>query len=359
MTKKREREAPVVAICYDFDKTLSPRDMQNFALIPKLHCSIEEFWAESNEVAKQNGMDKILAYMWLITEKARGRVKVTEADFRELGGDIELYPGVETWFSRINAFAKEAGVEVEHYVVSAGLKEIILGTPIAGCFKEIYASSFYYSEYGAPVWPCQVVNYTTKTQYLFRISKNCLDLSDEDSVNEYKTDEERRIPFRNFIYVGDSETDIPAMKIVKNGGGTSIGVYNAETANLSRVARLLKQNRIDYLVPALYGEGGRLETLVKDTLRKIAAQEALKRLHITQNDYIDAIFEMDHFLAFLKDALSSSHEAAEPLRRQADQTMAQFRKTMASFVPMAGKEETERILREKAEAIAALFPSQN
>lgn len=273
---------PIVAICYDFDKTLSPKDMQEFSLIPKLNCSSKEFWEESNGMAKKEGMDKILAYMLTILKKAGHDISITEKDFNNLGKEIELFPRVDTWFDRINKIAEEAHVKVEHYIISAGLKEIIQGTSIARFFKGIYASTFLYEASGKAYWPRQVVNYTTKTQYLFRINKDCLDLSDEDSVNEYKEDEERRIPFTNFIYIGDSETDIPAMKIVKNGGGIAIGVYNPETKNMDKVMPLLKQKRIDFLMPADYSENSRIEQLVRTSLKKIAESNALEILVIIQ-----------------------------------------------------------------------------
>jgi len=282
MGKIYENGNPIVAICYDFDKTLSPQDMQNFALIPKLNCEVRQFWKASNDYAEKHGMDKILAYMKMILDKAGTEVRITEEDFKELGKDIELYKGVESWFERINAIAGKIGLNVEHYIISAGLKEIISGTPVAKYFTEIYASSFAYGTYGQPVWPRQVVNYTSKTQYLFRISKDCLDLADEDSVNEYKPDDERRIPFRNFIYIGDSETDIPAMKIVKTGGGTSVGVYNPSLSNYGRVTRLLQQQRIDYLAPADYSKGGETEKLISAILSKIKATEDLIRLNRRQ-----------------------------------------------------------------------------
>ncbi len=282
MGKIYENGNPIVAICYDFDKTLSPQDMQNFALIPKINCDVQQFWKASNDYAEKHGMDKILAYMKMILDKAGTEVRITEEDFKELGKDIELYAGVESWFERINAIADKIGLNVEHYIISAGLKEIISGTPVAKYFTEIYASSFAYGTYGQPVWPRQVVNYTSKTQYLFRISKDCLDLADEDSVNEYKPDDERRIPFRNFIYIGDSETDIPAMKIVKTGGGTSVGVYNPSLSNYGRVTRLLQQQRIDYLAPADYSKGGETEKLISAILSKIKATEDLIRLNRRQ-----------------------------------------------------------------------------
>ena len=133
-TKKYNEEWPIVAICYDFDKTLSPKDMQEFGLIPKLNCSSEEFWDQSNGMAKKEGMDKILSYMQTIIKKAGHDISITEKDFNNLGKDIELFPGVDTWFGRINKIAEELNIHVEHYIISAGLKEIIKGTSIARYF---------------------------------------------------------------------------------------------------------------------------------------------------------------------------------------------------------------------------------
>lgn len=272
----------VVAICYDFDKTLSPKDMQEFGLIEKLNCSPEGFWREAGELAEREGMDHILAYMLLILKKSAEGAAVTRGDFRRLGRDIELYPGVESWFRRIGRAAKSAGVEVEHYIISAGLKEIVEGTSIAKNFAGIYASSFLYDGDEKPYWPCQVVNYTTKTQYLFRISKGCCDLGDEDSVNEFMPEEARRIPFTNMIYIGDSVTDIPAMRVVKNGGGTAVGVYDPAAQSTDRVQKLLLDGRIDFLMPADYTEGSALEKLVTKVLRKMSAASSLERLNRAQ-----------------------------------------------------------------------------
>lgn len=298
--KKYDEKWPIVAICYDFDKTLSPKDMQEFGLIPKLNCSSKEFWDQSNGLAKQEGMDKILAYMWTILDRAGRKIPIRKKDFNDLGKDIELFPGVDTWFGRINKIAEELRIHVEHYIISAGLKEIIQGTSIAEFFKEIYASSFLYSASGEAYWPRQVVNYTTKTQYLFRINKNCLDLSDEDSVNEYKEEEERRIPFTNFIYIGDSETDIPAMKIVKNGGGIAIGVYNPHTKNMDKVMPLLKQKRIDFLTPADYSENSRIEQLVTKSLKKISESNALTRLNRRQKEMVENLKKAQNLVEFVR-----------------------------------------------------------
>lgn len=351
--KKYNEEWPIVAICYDFDKTLSPKDMQEFGLIPKLNCSSKEFWDQSNGMAKKEGMDKILAYMMTIIKKAGHDISITKKDFNSLGKDIELFPGVETWFERVNKIAQEAHVNVEHYIISAGLKEIIQGTSIAPCFKEIYASSFLYSASGEAYWPRQVVNYTTKTQYLFRINKNCLDLSDEDSVNEYKEDEERRIPFTNFIYIGDSETDIPAMKIVKNGGGIAIGVYDPHTKNMDKVMPLLKQKRIDFLMPADYSPSSRIEQLVKTSLKKIAEANALTQLNRRQKHYVANLEEVHKFISYTDDFIDvekMDKEDVQSIKTQARKITNRMRKDLHCWHDEISSPEEIDIYMDKIEA---------
>ena len=361
INKNYDNDWPIVAICYDFDKTLSPQDMQNFDLIPQLNCTVEEFWTESNNYAKEQGMDKILSYMKLIIKKAQGDVSIKREAFNKLGEGIVLFPGVDTWFSRINEYAEKLNVKVEHYIISAGLKEIIEGTSIAkaGSFTEIYASSFVYNPvYGNPIWPCQVVNYTTKTQYLFRISKNCLDLSDEDSVNEYIEDENRRIPLRNFIYIGDSDTDIPAMKIVKNGGGTSIGVYNPETANISKVSKLLQQKRIDFLMPALYTEGSRLEVIVKAVIDKVKATERLEYVNQKQKDLVEDLEELDGLYVYTEKFLQNAEYQESDIkdfRKQAKSMVRQGKKYLHNYDAVMDKDDIDKVVAECEKGILKLF----
>lgn len=329
-SKTYDNDWPIVAICYDFDKTLSPKDMQNFDLIPKLKCSIKEFWKNSNEYAKKEGMDTILSYMKLIIHIADSKsIKLTEKDFNELGEGIVLFPGVDTWFERINDIAREHKVNIEHYVISAGLKEIIQGTVIADYFTEIFASSFAYDVYNHPIWPRQIVNYTSKTQYLFRISKNCLDLSDEKGVNEYISDCDRKIPFRNFIYIGDSDTDIPAMKVINNNGGVSIGVYNKDTVNIDRVKELLLQNRINFLMPADYSKDSKIEALVEDILKKINVNDSLSKLNRKQSECIENINDFEGFIQYTKDFVKNiNNEELLNIRKQAKKIIKKFKKSL-------------------------------
>ena len=271
----------VLALCYDFDKTLSPTDMQAQGYIQSVGYDISEFWKKTNILASENDMDGNLAYMYVMMDEARGRLIFNRKSLEEYGSRVKLYPGVAEWFDRINAYGREKEISVEHYIISSGLKEMIDGTEIAkkGVFSKIYASSFYYDERGIAVWPAQVVNYTNKTQFLFRIVKGVLDVND-NGVNEYFPPEKLRVPFRNMVYIGDSDTDIPCMKLVNVNGGHSIGVYDPETQNKKRVYKMLKDNRIRCFAPADYRDGSELDSLVKAVIDKTAAFEVLENKHV-------------------------------------------------------------------------------
>lgn len=278
--RKYKEDFPVVAICYDFDKTLSPDDMQAQGYIQSVGYNIPDFWEKSNSLATYNEMDQNLAYMYTMKQESEGKVLFTKEKLEEYGASVKLFPGVEQWFERIREYGKEKGVIVEHYIISSGLKEMIEGTSVAkaGAFEKIYASSFYYNEKGVAVWPAQVVNYTNKTQFLFRIEKGVLDINDS-AVNESFSPEEMRVPFRNMIYIGDSDTDIPCMKLVNSYGGHSIGVYNAETMDKTKVYKMMRDGRIKYFAPADYTEGKELDLLVRAIIDRTAANEALETLH--------------------------------------------------------------------------------
>ncbi|MBR6172491.1 MAG: haloacid dehalogenase-like hydrolase [Eubacterium sp.] len=271
----------VLAMCYDFDKTLSPTDMQAQGYIQSVGYDVAEFWKKTNVLATGNEMDSNLAYMYVMMDEARGKLVFNRKSLEDYGSRVQLFPGVSEWFERINAYGREKGITVEHYIISSGLKEMIDGTEIAkkGAFKKIYASSFYYDEHGVAVWPAQVINYTNKTQFLFRIEKGVLDVND-DGVNEFFAPENLRVPFRNMVYIGDSDTDIPCMKLVNVNGGHSIGVYNPETMNKERVHKMLRDNRIRYFAPADYRDGTELDSLVKAIIDKTAAYEKLETKHV-------------------------------------------------------------------------------
>ncbi len=264
----------ILAICYDFDKTLTPDDMQSQGFIQSLGQEVEKFWKESNNLAEENDMDQNLAWMYKMVKESRGRHIFNKQKLLDYGSSVELFPGVEEWFDRINKYGKEKGIQVEHYIISSGLKEMIQGTKIADYFKKIYASSFYYDADGIAVWPAQCINYTSKTQFLFRIKKAALEINDT-KVNDYFEEDECRVPFRNMVYIGDSDTDIPCMKLVTTNGGYSIGVHGKDSKN--KVFKMIEENRIKYFTEADYTEGSELETLVKNIIDRTAANEILER----------------------------------------------------------------------------------
>ena len=274
-------EKPIAAILYDFDKTLSTKDMQEYAFIPGIGMTAESFWKACNDLTEQHNMDQILAYMYVMLTEARGKKLLNRSEFTKLGESVELCPGVDTWFDRVNAYGESLGLSVEHYVISSGLKEIIEGTPIARCFKAVYAAEFLYDEDSVPVWPAMAVNYTSKTQFLFRINKGVLDVTDHKSLNKFTPEENRRIPFGNMIYIGDGYTDVPCMKLVKVNGGHSVAVYSDKTET---AMEMLEQGRVDFTAPNDYREGGKLEHDVFTVLDLIKAKNAVYRLHRKQTE---------------------------------------------------------------------------
>ncbi|WP_103582497.1 haloacid dehalogenase-like hydrolase [Campylobacter concisus] len=264
-----EKSNVIMAIAYDFDGTLARGNIQENSFIPTtLGIKKEDFWNNVKELSEENNMDEILSYMYLIVTKAYGAgAKITREELSKHGKTVKYFNGVEEFFERINDYAAQKGISIEHYIVSSGTKEMIDGTTIANKFKNIYASSFMYDEYGKPTWPALAINYTTKTQYLYRISKGILNAWDNKLINKYIPENERSILFENMIYIGDGETDVPAMKLLKTNGGTSIAVYdeNKETAKT-----LLEQNRVNYIAKADYTDGSEIDAIIKSTIDRIS-----------------------------------------------------------------------------------------
>ena len=267
-----------VAIMYDFDKTLTTKDMQEYTFIPKLGMQASEFWAKANALAKNEQMDNILAYMKLMLDESKKHSQpIRRNDFVVLGENLEFYPGVLSWFDLVDKQAKELGIMVEHYIISSGLREIIEGSQIGKRFKRLYASEYLYDENGVAVWPKLAVNYTAKTQFLFRINKGVLEVSEDKKLNNYTPETNRSVPFRNMIYIGDGLTDVPCMKLVKNNGGKSIAVHRA--GDLGICSQLMVEQRIDFFTEADYSAGKELFLLVSTILRKMQAENELEVVH--------------------------------------------------------------------------------
>jgi len=274
------RKLQVVAIAYDFDGTLSPGNMQEHSFIPDIGMKPRDFWKLAEKLSKEHEADSVLTYMNLMLEKAdEAKVPVRRQDFKNHGKSIKLYKGVDTWFNQINNYGKKLGLKIEHYIISSGLREMIEGTVIAGKFKRIYASSFKYDQNEVAEWPALAINFTTKTQYLFRINKGALDIFDDKKINEFVKMEDRPVPFKRMIFIGDGNTDIPCFSLVKSLGGHSIAVYKPKTKGAKeKAAKLVEDGRVNFIVQADYSRDSQLMKVVKAILDKIARDCELEYL---------------------------------------------------------------------------------
>jgi 2-hydroxy-3-keto-5-methylthiopentenyl-1-phosphate phosphatase len=249
----------------------------------------EDFWKKSKQNMMDHNMDQILAYMLTMKQEAEGKMLLTRDVFKELGKSVKLFDGVKSWFKRVNQYGEKLGVEVEHYIISSGLKEIIEGTDIADEFKEIYAAEYCYNEKNTPIWPAMAVNYTSKTQFLYRINKGVLDVTEHKGLNEFTPENKRRVPFRNMIYIGDGLTDVPCMKLVKVNGGHSIAVYQKHKDDANN---MIAQGRVDYIIEANYSKNSNMEKTVFAVLDQINATSKtiglhLKNINKAENDLLE------------------------------------------------------------------------
>lgn len=267
MTNEKSKK---IALIYDFDGTLSSRCMQDYYLFPNIiGINQDDFWTQKHNIEVNREMDPILAYLYLILKKSKEKnIKITRDLLRRAGQNIEYFPGVETWFDRINKYGQEKNVIVEHYIISSGMKEILEGTIISKYFKRIYACEFHYNEDGEADWLSCAINFTNKTQFIFRINKGNLEIYDDHGVNKYIPHEQREIPFENMIYIGDGQTDVPCMKIVKAKGGKSIAVYESED-KLNMAKELKDLGRINFYTQADYSKGSILEQEIKNIINEI------------------------------------------------------------------------------------------
>ncbi|MDS1136723.1 HAD family hydrolase [Nitratireductor indicus] len=270
-----EQTTTRAAIVYDFDGTLSPGSMQQHSYLPEIgYADPSQFWEEVKEETKQQDGDEILVYMQMMVRKSRE--PVTRQRLRSHGSALPLFDGVISWFDRMNTFAGERRISLEHYVVSSGLREMIEGCSIREQFAAIFASGFAYDHDGWAIWPSVAVNYTNKTQFLFRINKGISNTWDNVAINRWVPMSERAVPFERMIFIGDGDTDIPSMKMVRFQGGCAIAVFDPgewpKQATQNKIGRLIAENRANYVAPADYPEGGQLDVTVRGVLGRIARE---------------------------------------------------------------------------------------
>lgn len=285
---KKDKEKPIIALIYDFDGTLSPGNMQEFGFIEAMGKSPEAFWNKSNDLAISQDASEILCYMKMMIDEAKANnVALRRESFQEFGKRIPLYDGVKEWFSLINEYGKARGIKIIHYINSSGLVEMIEGTPIYKEFEKVFACSFLYDELGLAVWPAVAVDYTAKTQFLFKINKGVHSIRDHTLVNRFVPENKRHVPFTRMIYFGDGATDIPCMRLVKEFKGNSIAVYNPKLLPegnfkaINAVQRLLEEGRVNFVSPADYSKDGKIYNIVTSIINKIKADldlEAIPKL---------------------------------------------------------------------------------
>jgi phosphoserine phosphatase len=278
------KESITVALIYDFDGTLAPGNMQEYDFIPAVGKSNMEFWYEANTLAEEQDADQVLTYMARMLQAAQSKgLSLRREAFRESGRNVQFYKGVIEWFKRINDYGKERGINILHYVNSSGLKEIIEGTAIAHEFKNIYACSFLYNVDGIAYWPAVAVNYTNKTQFIFKINKGVESVFDPKDVTRFMEESKRPVPFSRMVYFGDGTTDIPCMRLVKNFGGHSIAVYNPkDKSKRAEMNTLIRDNRVNHVCPADYSEGSEVDTVVKAVIDKCIADYNVELLEIAK-----------------------------------------------------------------------------
>ncbi len=269
-----------IALVYDFDGTLSPQPMQEYTVLPKIGVEPAQFWAMVDEDARKTASDKMLVYMRHILEALeREKVDVKRADFAAMARSIEYFPGVTTWFSRINAYVKRRSrgqVALRHYLVSAGQREILDGVSIRKHFARIYASEYHFNHHGVATFPKFLVTDTLKTQFLFRINKGIEDVT--ESINEHMPEADRPIPFPNIVYLGDGMTDVPSMALTKKNGGHSVAVFNPVKAReRATCVKLLEAGRVDFIAEADYRSDSKLSKRVELLLDSIIADVAYRR----------------------------------------------------------------------------------
>ncbi len=267
------------ALIYDFDGTLARGNMQEVTFIPSVGMGIGDFWGEADRLTRESDGDNILMYMQLMLARARETGEpITKKLLAAHGEDVKLFDGLKSdltgkgWFDRINEVGRKYGLDIEHYIISAGLEEMIEGCPIRSEFRHVFASKFVYDDKGVAIWPAVGVNYTTKTQYLFRINKGVLNHFEHDRINKFMADDARPVPFERMIFLGDGDTDVPTMKMMHTKGGFSIAVYDPRNSerDQQKIYGLISEDRVNFVAAADYREGTALDLIVKGLLGRIA-----------------------------------------------------------------------------------------
>ena len=284
----------VIAVVYDYDRTLSPQSMHQDVIFPRLEIDADAFWEEADGLRDERAYEDELAWIRLLLENPVFQ-RLSNADLREFGQHLKFFPGVPQVFTQLGGFLKDEryvrhGVTVEHYIVTSGLKEILAGSVLSERVEAIFGCELDEDAEGKVFWPKRVVSHTSKTQYLFRISKGAEYVDFSHDVNDHMPEGERRIPFRNMIYIGDGPTDVPCFAVLTHRGGIALAVYNPHVGkSFETCMRLQDAKRVDGIAPADYGEGTHLRRLVEYHLRRMADRIVADQDEAHQRSVIEAV----------------------------------------------------------------------
>jgi haloacid dehalogenase-like hydrolase len=265
-----------IAIVYDYDQTLSPAYMQDDVIFPAFGINAERFWQRCAELVQNEGYDQELAYMKSLLDYLSVD-RPTNAQLQTLGGKMKLYRGLPEMFvefqeNLLNGAHTAAGIRVEHYVLSSGLKVLIEGSTLRPYLRAAFGCEFAESSEGRITFPKRVISHTQKTQYLFRINKGLLDMTQD--VNDHMPAEIRPIPFENMVYIGDGPTDVPCFTIMKKNGGHAIAVYNPDDRDRLSFRKCFNlathADRVRHIAPADYRRNSHLRLLLEEMVSEIA-----------------------------------------------------------------------------------------
>jgi hypothetical protein len=277
-----------IAVVYDYDQTLSPNYMQEEVLFPAFGIDARRFWKKCQELVANEGYENELAYMRVMLEYL-DIDRPTNARLRELGRELRFYPGLPEMFEDFNAGLltpqhEAHGIRLEHYIISSGLKALIDGSRVAPHVKAVFGCEFAEDAQGRITFPKRVISHTQKTQYLFRINKGLLELSQD--VNDHMPAEVRPVPFEHMIYVGDGPTDVPCFAVVRQNGGHAIAVYNPADETRSSFKKCYQltthANRVRHIAPADFRAGSHLRLLLEQMVEDVATRILDRRARETE-----------------------------------------------------------------------------
>ncbi len=262
-----------IAFVYDFDSTLTPRDSCTYSLFPSLGLTTDEFWSMVDSFGRKNRIDPHSAGLLMFKYMAEQRgINFTKEFLCSHGEDVEFCSGVETWFDDINQVANNLGFKPHHYIISGGLGDVIRNTRNAHHFDDIFACEYCYDDNNQALWPAHVINATNKLQFLFRIYKGVFDLGHYTELYDYIPSEDRPIPFKNIIFLGDGDTDVPCLKVTKERGGLSIAIYPSAYEK-AKAENLVHHNRANDYYAGDYRKDSPLFQRISTHLSQLAQKK--------------------------------------------------------------------------------------